>query len=93
MDIYRPICKEDYKSGKALDKLWDANTTDGKTNQQAALASFFQTSRTLQSLLGSENIKEIQDAVGKSKHIDEIKDFYENSIATGERCKDLLIGS
>ncbi|KAA0015307.1 type III effector HrpK [Salinicola corii] len=82
--------EDEIKSGKALDALWETNTKDGKTDQQTALASFFQSAQTFQSVLGIDDLKEIQGAVSKSEHAGEFKDYYENQIASGERYKELL---
>ncbi len=82
---------EDVKSGAALDKLWDANTKDGKTDQQAALAEFYTSASLYQETLGiKDGDAAIRDAVGSSKHAQEFKDFYENSLASGKRLEELM---
>ncbi|MEQ7921718.1 type III effector HrpK domain-containing protein [Xanthomonas sp. WHRI 1810A] len=78
------------KSGKALDKAWDAATKDGKTDQPEALTNFYATAHTMQSMLGIDNAAEIQSAVGKSSHSEAFKTYYKDSLASGERLRELL---
>lgn len=82
---------EDVKSGAALDKLWDTNTKDGKTDQQAALAAFYTSASLYQETLGiKDGASDIREAVSSSKHAREFKDFYENSLASGKRLEELM---
>ena len=81
---------EDIKSGEALNLLWDSKMKDGKTDQQAVLAEFFGSAQMFQNALGIDDIGEIQDAVKNSKHNEELETFYEASLASGERLKELL---
>ncbi|KTB81749.1 type III effector HrpK domain-containing protein [Pseudomonas syringae] len=80
----------DIKTGKALDTLWDANTKDGKTDQQTALAQFYSSAQSVQESLGVSNPSEIQAAVQKSTHNKDFESFYEKSLVSGERLKELL---
>ncbi|MGY2375647.1 type III effector HrpK domain-containing protein [Pseudomonas sp. SDO524_S393] len=82
--------EEQVKSGKALDAAWDANTKDGKTDQPTALASFYATATSLQSILGVDDAKAIQGAVAKSSHNEDFKTFYKDQLASGERMRELL---
>lgn len=81
---------EDVKSGAALDKLWDKNTKDGKTDQPAALAEFYASAGSYQEMLGIKDPAEIQKAVASSEHAQEFKDFYEKSLASGDRLTELM---
>jgi uncharacterized membrane-anchored protein YjiN (DUF445 family) len=81
---------DEIKSGKALDSLWAAKTKDGKTDQQAILAEFFGTAQSMQNALGITDASEIQSAVKSSSHNQELQEFYEKSLASGERLKELL---
>ena len=78
------------KTGDALDKFWKANTKDGKTDQQTALARFYSSAQSAQEALGISNPGEIQQAVQKSEHNKDFESFYENSLVTGDRLKELL---
>lgn len=80
----------DIKSGKALDAVWDAKSKDGKTDQQAILAEFFATAQSVQGALGITDPAQIQAAVKGSSHNQELQDFYEKSLASGDRLKELL---
>ncbi|WP_288377746.1 type III effector HrpK domain-containing protein [uncultured Pseudomonas sp.] len=82
--------EDEIKSGKALDQAWEAATKDGKTSQQTALTNFYATATSLQSMLGIDDAKAIQDSVGKSAHVEEFKTFYKDQLATGERMRELL---
>lgn len=82
--------KDDIKSGKALDSLWDAKTKDGKTDQQGALAEFYGSAKMFQQTLGIDKPGEIQEAVSNSKHKDDFQSFYEKSLVSGDRLKELL---
>lgn len=81
---------EDIKSGDALDKLWDTHTKDGKTDQQAALAEFYTSAGLHQEMLGIKDTAEIQKAVASSEHAQDFKDFYEKSLASGDRLEELM---
>jgi hypothetical protein len=78
------------KSGDALNTSWDANMADGKTDQQAVLASFVGTAQFYQSALGIEKPADIQEAVKNSAHEAEFNDFYEKSLVSGDRLTELL---
>ncbi|WP_432719331.1 type III effector HrpK domain-containing protein [Pseudomonas syringae] len=80
----------DIKTGKALDKLWDANTKDGKTDQQTALARFYSSAQSVQESLGVSDPGEIQKAVQKSAHNKDFESFYEKTLVSGERLNELL---
>ncbi len=80
----------DIKTGAALNKLWDANTKDGKTDQQTALAQFYSSAQSVQGALGFSKPGEIQEAVQKSSHNKDFEAFYEKSLVSGERLKELL---
>jgi uncharacterized membrane-anchored protein YjiN (DUF445 family) len=82
--------QDDVKSGKALDSLWEAKSKDGKTDQQQILAEFFATGQSLQSALGIQDVSELQGAVKRSSHNQELQDFYEKSLASGDRLNELL---
>ncbi|MEQ4315645.1 type III effector HrpK domain-containing protein [Pseudomonas syringae] len=77
-------------TGKGLDKLWDANTKDGKTDQQTALAQFYSSAQSVQESLGISDPGKIQEAVQKSTHNKDFESFYEKSLVSGERLKELL---
>ncbi|EJN02481.1 type III effector HrpK domain-containing protein [Phyllobacterium sp. YR531] len=81
---------DEIKSGKALDKLWDTKTKDGKTDQQGALAEFYGSAKMFQETLGLEKPGEIQTAVNNSKHKSDFENFYEKSLASGDRLNELL---
>ena len=89
-DALQKTYGEEIKSGKALDSLWDTKMKDGKTDQQAVLAEFFETARLFQGALGLKNAAEIQGAVKNSKHNGQLQDFYEKSLVSGDRLKDLI---
>ncbi|WP_122266273.1 type III effector HrpK domain-containing protein [Pseudomonas syringae] len=80
----------DIKTGKALDKLWDANTKDGKTDQQTALARFYSSAQSVQESLSLSDPGEIQKAVQKSAHNKDFESFYEKTLVSGERLNELL---
>ncbi len=61
-----------------------------KTDQHAALASFYATATSLQSILGIDDAKAMQSAVAKSSHNEDFKTFYEDQLASGERMRELL---
>ncbi|WP_434577242.1 type III effector HrpK [Pseudomonas sp. Z5-35] len=82
--------EDQIKSGKALDKAWDAATKDGKVDQPKALADFYATARSLQTMLGIDKADEIQAGVGKSSHSEEFKAYYKDSLASGDRLRELL---
>lgn len=83
--------EDQIKSGKALDQAWDAATDkDGKVNQTEALSNFYATGQSLQSMLDIDNIGDIQLGVGKSSHNEELKSFYKDSLASGDRLRELL---
>ncbi|MFF7708867.1 type III effector HrpK domain-containing protein [Pseudomonas sp. NPDC007930] len=77
-------------SGKALDAAWDAATKDGKTDQTAALASYYATAQSLQTMLGINDASQIQAGVGASKHAEALKTYYKDQLASGERMRELL---
>lgn len=89
-DALQKTYDDEIKSGKALDTLWEAKTKDGKTDQQAILAEFFATAQSVQGALGITDAAQIQSAVKSSSHNQELQDFYEKSLATGDRLKELL---
>ncbi|MGH6859294.1 MAG: type III effector HrpK domain-containing protein, partial [Phyllobacterium sp.] len=80
---------KDVKSGAALDKLWDSEDAKdaGPTEK---LANFFQAGKMYQSALGVDDVKTLQEAVKKSKHNGDLQDFYEKSMVSGDRFKELL---
>ncbi|WP_414704207.1 type III effector HrpK domain-containing protein [Pseudomonas sp. UBA1879] len=82
--------EDQIKSGKALDAAWDASTQDGKTNQPEALANFYATAQSYQSMLGISDTADIQAAVGKSSHGEAIQAYYKDSLASGDRLRELL---
>ncbi|WP_051248977.1 type III effector HrpK domain-containing protein [Inquilinus limosus] len=89
-DALQKTYDDDIKSGKALDSLWDTRMKDGKTDQQAVLAEFFGSAQMFQGALGIKDAADIQNAVKNSKHAGELQDFYENSLASGDRLNELL---
>jgi hypothetical protein len=89
-DAVTQTYEDEVKSGKALDAAWDTNTKDGKTDQHTALASFYATATSLQSILGIDDAKAIQGAVAKSSHTADFQTFYKEQLATGERMRELL---
>lgn len=78
------------KSGKAMDQTWTAATQDGKTDQPAAVTNYYSTAHSLQSMLGIDSAADIQAGVGKSSHSAEINAYYKDSLASGERLRELL---
>jgi hypothetical protein len=82
--------QDEIKSGKALDTLWEAKSKDGKVDQQQILAEFFATGQSLQGALGINDAGELQSAVKNSAHNQELQDFYEKSLASGDRLNELL---
>jgi hypothetical protein len=78
------------KTGDALDTLWDANTKDGKTDQQTALAQFYGSAQSVQQALGTGKPGDIQEAVQHSDHNKDFERFYENTLVSGDRLKELL---
>lgn len=89
-DAVTKTYEDQVKSGKALDAAWDANTKDGKTDQHTALAGFYATATSLQSILGIDDAKAIQGAVAKSTHNEDFKTFYKDQLASGDRLRELL---
>ncbi|MFE0756803.1 type III effector HrpK domain-containing protein [Inquilinus sp. NPDC058860] len=89
-DALQKTYDDDIKSGTVLDSLWDTRMKDGKTDQQAVLAEFFGSAQTFQGALGIKDAADIQNAVKNSKHAGELQDFYENSLASGDRLNELL---
>lgn len=89
-DTLQKTYEDEIKSGKALDKLWETNTKDGKTDQQGALAEFYGSAKLFQKTLGIDKPGEIQEAVSNSKHKDDFQNFYEKSLVSGDRLKELL---
>jgi hypothetical protein len=89
-DAVTKTYEDEITSGKALDKAWEAATKDGKTDQTAALTSFYATAQSLQSMLGIESAADIQGAVGKSAHGDALKTYYKDALASGDRLRELL---
>ncbi|WP_288587661.1 type III effector HrpK domain-containing protein [uncultured Methylobacterium sp.] len=84
---------DDIASGKALDRLWDSNTKDGRTDQQSALAGFVRDARLYQGALKiepAEGAADIQGAVAKSQHGGDVERYYEEELASGNRLNDLL---
>jgi hypothetical protein len=85
--------EDEIKSGKALDQSWDAaakTAKDGKVDQTALLTDFYATGQGLQTLLGTGDISDIQAGVGKSSHSEELKTYYKDSLASGDRLRELL---
>ncbi|MFJ3471014.1 type III effector HrpK domain-containing protein [Pseudomonas sp. NPDC090201] len=89
-DAVTKTYEDQIKSGKALDAAWDASTQDGKTNQPEALANFYATAQSYQSMLGISDPADIQAAVGKSSHNEAIQAYYKDSLASGDRLRELL---
>lgn len=89
-DALQKTYDHDIKSGAALNQMWDAKTKDGKTDQQAVLAQFFGSAQAFQGALGIKDAADIQNAVKNSKHAGEFQDFYEKSLASGDRLTELL---
>lgn len=102
-DAVQKTFDDEVKTGKTLDKLWDARSKDGKTDQQAVLAEYYGTAQTLQGALGGHDgahplqasmggldAAAIQEGVKNSKHNGELQDYYEHSLASGDRLKELL---
>ncbi|WP_343314991.1 type III effector HrpK domain-containing protein [Brucella sp. BE17] len=81
---------DEIKSGKALNKSWDTNMKDGKVEQQAVLAEFLGTAQSYQGALDIKKPEDIKDAIKKSDHEGDFKDFYENKLVSGDRLKELL---
>ncbi|KXF74788.1 type III effector HrpK [Paramesorhizobium deserti] len=83
--------EDEIKSGKALDDLWKTRSEgENGADQQAILAEFFGNAQVFQSALGIEDISELQRAVQNSSHNGEFEEFYENSLVSGDRLKELL---
>lgn len=89
-DAVQKTYDDDVKSGKALNKSWDTNMKDGKVGQQAILAEFMGTAQSYQGALGIEKPEDIKEAVSKSDHESDFKDFYEKKLVSGDRLKELL---
>ncbi|CAM4082897.1 Type III effector HrpK [Bordetella tumbae] len=81
---------KEIKSGNALNTSWETNMKDGKSAQQAVLAEFIGTAQSYQNALGIEEPKDIKEAIKKSDHETDFKDFYEKSLVSGDRLKELL---
>jgi len=81
---------KEIKSGNALNASWETNMKDGKTAQQAVLAEFVGTAQSYQNALGIEKPEDIKTAIQKSDHEADFKDFYEKSLVSGDRLKELL---
>ncbi|EJN02102.1 type III effector HrpK domain-containing protein [Phyllobacterium sp. YR531] len=82
---------KDIKTGAELDKRWKTKTDDGKAiGPTENLASFFQTGKMYQAALGLDDTKALQGAVKNSKHNGELQEFYEKSMVSGDRFKELL---
>jgi hypothetical protein len=88
-DALTKTYQDDIKSGKALDSLWETKSKDG-VSQQAILAEFVGTAQSYQSALGIKGAADLQGAVKNSKHNGELQDYYEKSLASGDRLKELL---
>ncbi|MGI2033192.1 type III effector HrpK domain-containing protein [Rhizobium panacihumi] len=89
-DAVQKTYDDEIKTGKSLDKLWDTHTKDGKTDQQTALGEFFSSASLYQDILGTKDVKVIQDAVASSDHAQDFKNFYKDSIASGKRLEELM---
>lgn len=89
-DALQSTYDETIKTGDALDTLWDANTTDGKTDQQTVLGLFYSSAQSMQEALGISDPGEIQKAVQNSSHNKDFETFYENSLVSGDRLTELL---
>ncbi|MGU3399965.1 type III effector HrpK domain-containing protein [Brucellaceae bacterium D45D] len=89
-DAVQKTYDDDIKSGKALNKSWDTNMKDGKVEQQAVLAEFMGTAQSYQGPLGIEKPEDIKQAISKSDHEGDFKDFYEKKLVSGDRLNDLL---
>ncbi|MEP7453973.1 type III effector HrpK domain-containing protein [Phyllobacterium sp. SB3] len=82
---------KDIKTGALLDKEWKTKTDDDKAiSPTENLASFFQTGKMYQGALGLDDTKALQGAVKNSKHNGELQEFYEKSMVSGDRFKELL---
>lgn len=82
---------KDIKSGAELDKLWKTKTEDGKPiGPTENLANFFQVGKMYQGALGVDDAKALQGAIKNSKHNGELQEFYEKSMVSGDRFKELL---
>ncbi|MCO4319109.1 hypothetical protein M8997_018125 [Phyllobacterium sp. 21LDTY02-6] len=82
---------KDIKTGALLDKQWKTKTEDGKSiSPTENLASFLQTGRMYQAALGLDDTKALQGAVKNSKHNGELQDYYEKTMVSGDRLKELL---
>lgn len=89
-DALQKTYDDEIKSGESLNKLWETNTKDGKTDQQAALAEFFTSASLYQEVLGIKDPAAIRDVIGSSEHAQEFKDFYEKSLVSGTRLEELM---
>ncbi|MBK4214313.1 hypothetical protein JJJ17_00090 [Paracoccus caeni] len=79
--------KNDIQNGAFLEDNWNGENASTRTE---SLGSFFQTGRMYQAALGLDDQKVLQDAVKNSKHNGELQDFYEKSLVSGDRFKELL---
>ncbi len=89
-DAVQKTYDDDVKSGKALNKSWDTNMKDGKVGQQAVLAEFLGTAQSYQGALDIKKPEDIREAIKKSDHEGDFKDFYKNKLVSGDRLKDVL---
>lgn len=89
-DDLRRTYDEAYKSGDALDSLWDAKASDEAIGQSGVLGEFVSNAQSLQETLGIENPEEIAKAVQDSSHYGEIKAYYEDQLVSGDRYASLL---
>ncbi|QND54781.1 type III effector HrpK (plasmid) [Phyllobacterium sp. 628] len=85
------IYDKDIKTGAELDKSWKSKSDDGKAiGPTENLANFFQMGKMYQGALGINDTKALQGAVKNSKHNGELQEFYEKSMVSGDRLKELL---
>lgn len=86
----RKAYEEDILSGKAFDELWKTKSEGGNANQQEILAEFLSLGMEYQKALGVKEPQELQEGVKNSSHNQELQEFYEKGLVSGDRLRELL---
>ncbi|TBF35137.1 hypothetical protein ELG88_07865 [Rhizobium leguminosarum] len=82
--------EEEILSGKAFDDLWKTKSEGGNANQQEILAELLSLGMEYQKALGIKEPQELQEGVKNSSHNQELQEYYEKDLVSGDRLRGLL---
>lgn len=89
-DELKQSYEDEILSGKALDAIWEKNKDKEGATKLDALNEFYTVASSMQTTMGVDDTKAIQDAVAKSDVGKEMQTYFTEEVVTGKRLDALL---